>query len=83
MHHTELGGGQADPDRVAHDRDHPLSLALELGTEAGDLRGARLQHRVPERADLRQSSGPPLTRLGIELGQAVVRRPFGVTCSGS
>ena len=83
VHHAELGGGQPDADRVVHDRDHPLGLALELGAEAGDLRGARLQHRVAEGADLRQRRRPALARLLVELRQPLVGGPSGLTGSGS
>src|SRR3954447_13360849 len=52
MHDAELGGSEADADRVAHDRDHPPALALEPGPEGRDLRRPRLQHRVAELADV-------------------------------
>jgi len=77
MHDAELRGGQAHPDGIVHDRNHPIRLPLELRAETGDLRGARLQYRIAERADLSQGGDTSLSRLGVQLGQPIVGGSLG------
>ncbi len=66
-HQSELGGGEADPERPLHEADHPLGLTLELGAELGHLRSLRLQDRVAELADLAERLAAPLESLLVEL----------------
>ena len=57
---AELGGGQADPQPVAHDRDHAVDLGPQLGAEPAHRRGLALQHRVAELDHVRQRRFAPL-----------------------
>ncbi len=77
VHDPELGRRQPHAEGVAHDRDHLRGLAFELGPEAGDVRGSRLQHRVPEGPNLGERHRPALARLGIQLGNGVVAGALG------
>src|SRR3954453_1971973 len=52
---AELGGCQTNPPAVAHDRDHPLELSAQLGTEVRPRRRLALQHRVAELDHLGES----------------------------
>ena len=74
VHDPELGRRQAHAKGVAHDRDHLPGLAFELRPEARQLRGPRLQHRIPEGPNLGKRRRPALARLGVELGDGVVTR---------
>ena len=82
VHDPELGRRQAHAKRVAHDRDHLLGLALELRPEARQLRGPRLQHRVPEGPYLGERRRPALARLRSSSATASSPGPSGLSgCS--
>ena len=66
--HAELGGGQADAQPVAHDRDHPLDLGVQLLAEAGDRRCPALQHRIAELDDVREGGFAALDYFVFEFG---------------
>ena len=68
VHDADLGGGQADPDRVVHQVAHAHDLLAQRVVEVLDRARFRAQHRVAELADMRERRRAPRRGLGIELG---------------
>ena len=68
MQHADLGGGEADPERVVHQLAHPRDLLAQRVVEALDRPRLGAQHRVAEVADLGQGGVAARGGLGIELG---------------
>ena len=54
VHHAELGGGEADPERVVHQLAHALDLVGERRVERSTGQRAAAQHRVAVLADVPQ-----------------------------
>ena len=71
MHEADLGGGEADAERVGHELAHLGDLLGELVVEAVDLPGAGAQHRIAELAHVGERLVAPGAGLGIELGRLV------------
>src|SRR5204862_7646391 len=67
-----------DPDRVMHQLDHPLGLALEFGAELGYRSRTRLEDGVAKLPNLLQRRRTPLTRLGIQVPEPVLGRTLGI-----
>ena len=67
VHDAELGGGQADAERLVHQPLHPAHLVLERRVEHLDLAGAAAQHRVAVPAHVAQRGVAARAGLGIEL----------------
>ena len=63
---ADLGGGEADAERVVHERGHAIDLVAERVVEAIDLSGPALQDRVAVAADVSKSRSAPGSNLGIE-----------------
>jgi hypothetical protein len=77
---AQLGGGQADADRVLHDPCHPADLPAQRVVEAVHGGGARLEHGIAELANEGHGRDPPRLALRIQRRSLVAlgRRYLGV-----
>ena len=74
VHDAELGGGEADPERVVHQLAHaPDLLDAAPSSKRSTSQRAALEHRIAVLAHEPQRGVAPRTRLGIEPRVAVLR----------
>jgi hypothetical protein len=66
VHHADLGGGEADAQRVVHHLPHPPNLLGQRGVEALDRQRAAAQDRVAVLAHQPQRLLAARAGLGIE-----------------
>src|SRR4051794_15690780 len=65
---ADLGGGEADPERVLHEVAHRRDLAAQVVVEDLDLPRRRLQDRVAPLRDVSERGLAPRLHLGGQLG---------------
>src|SRR2546425_11149726 len=65
--HTDLGRGEADTLRVAHQRGHPLDKTPKVVLEVHDLVRRQPERRVGILADLSERQPSTCVSLGVEL----------------
>ena len=66
VHDAELGGGEADAERVVHQRAHAATSSASAASNDLDRPRAAAQHRVAVLADVQQRGVAARAGLGIE-----------------